>query len=144
MRFSTVHIQTTVGPEYLATITNALHEMGREPRSVSDMAAMALEMLSDILVESGYTAIVEPLVIEEVLSSLRQGRRRRPGVQLVVTKSIAPKIDPFGAIAQQQAMEIHNSGRYRKGEHSSRLTVLPSVADEGEFSAEALREEENG
>ena len=116
----TVHVQTVVGLEYLATIANALTALGREPRSMSDMVATALEMLVDVLVENGYPAIVEPLLIEELLDGIGHSRRRRPvksALKLPSTLTkVAPnaKVGPFGTVAQAQAKEIHKSGVYRQ------------------------------
>lgn len=157
----TVHVQTVIGLEHLATIANALTALGRDPRSMSDMVAIALEMLVDVLVENGYPAIVEPLLIEEILGGIGHGRRRRQAQSTLSLSSaltkVAPsaKVSPFGTVAQAQAKEIHKSGVYRQRELAlsakerqmglvprrtgDEIEILPSMADEGEFSSEELR-----
>ena len=151
---ATIHVQTAVAPEHLATIANGLTALGCNPRSMSDLVATALEMLADVLVENGHKAVVEPQLIGEVLGSIGHGRRRRPKLAVsspLVVMDKEEKTDPFGAIALAQAKAIHASGRYRRalGTQSvpfvysgDEIEVLPSVADDGEFSADGLRNEE--
>ena len=142
---STIHVQTTIGPECLATIANALTELGCDPRSMSDLVATGLAMLADIFVDNGYPAYTEPQVIDEILDNIGRNKRRRPNLRFkAIGKPKEEKIDPFGVVTRQQATEIFRSGRYgghlaHKGDE---IEVLPSVAEEGEFSAEAMREEE--
>ena len=141
---ATVHVQTTIGPEHLATIAQGLMTLGRAPRSMSELVAMALEMFADILVENGHHAVVEPQVIEEVLDSIGRGRRRQPKLTFLSPQSARKdEVNPFGTVVARQAKEIHASGRYRQRERGSRdeIEVLPSVADDGEFSADVLRKE---
>ena len=160
----TIHVQTTIGPEHLATIANGLSELGLTPRSMSDLVAMALETLSDILVANGHTACVEPLMIEEILDSIGRGRRRRlalgtSAMTSVVSSGATPRVDPFGAVTQAQALEQWKSrvGTNTQGVQTKvtispkgdsvmgdEIEVLPSVADEGEFDPSALDEIENG
>ena len=140
----TVHVQTVVGPEYLATIANAMYSMGCEPRSISDLVAIALEMLAEVLVENGHTACVEPQVVEEVLSSIRHGRRRRPKLELSSTRlrKKEEKGDTLDAVVIAEARALHASGKYRQALHArSAMEPDSSVADDGEFSVRALREE---
>ena len=149
MAFSaTVHVQTTIGPEHLATIAAALHDLGREPRSMSDLVAIALETLSDILVENGYRAIVEPHLIEELLAGIRHGRRSplRAGLSMhgVAQSAKEKRIDPFGSVMQTQARALYTA---RSTPMAAPLSpgdnedIPPSIAEDGEYSSDELREE---
>ena len=152
---ATIHVQTTIGPEHLATIASGLGELGLVPRSMSDLVAMALETLADILVANGHTACVEPLMIEEVLNNIGRGRRKvlKLGTTVTIGGASDAKVGPFGAVTQAQALEQWRSNNARSVQTKSNsvtsrdsvtgdeIEVLPSVPDDGEFDATALREE---
>ena len=162
-----MHVQSWVDPSSAATIASWMLSERMDVASISGLIARALDTLAEVIIANGHRAIVEQQEIEEIFSRITRGKRvtgsesLRQG--LVGSKnSRSGSVEPVSDLVTAQAREIYAKERaIRELQHvqsttmdrkpfmpsrvvqstTDEIEVLPSVADEGEFSADALRED---
>lgn len=131
-----VHVQTMVSAEMLATIARWLDDQGTPAVSMSNLLTMAIEALADAIVAGGGTAISSIDEAEHVLEQIGRGRARRSMVPKVTVK------DKMSAATFDEAVRIAQDrygARFGSRKRDEDGEILASEADEGEFSADALR-----
>ena len=157
-----IHVQGWLDPNHVATIATWLLEQGKELRSMADLLTRSVEALADAIIANGHRPIVEQEEVLEVLSYIGSNRSGKTSPLRLLThvrdvaRDAGGFLDP--AVARE-AMNIHNSGKYTRGLHEQHapfvpgvgarapladdeIEVLPSVADDGEFSPSELRSQE--
>ena len=131
-RTSGQHVQGWVDTSAMATVVQWLGERGQGPQSVSQLVGVVFEALAQIIVDNG-GQIVTGQQAEEVLDTI--GQRRSFGAMRTSTKNVP-------VVVSQQAVRMATT-LFEKAAQGSNSNLPDgegiSEADEGDFSAEALR-----
>ncbi len=142
-----IHVQGWLDPQNVATVAMWMLEQGKELRSMAELLARAMEVLADAVVAEGHRPIMEQEEILEVLSYIGSNRsvKSKPLRLAAMPPGGAATSGILDPAVMREALAIHASGKYTSGVRGTAalppegIEVIESIADDGEFSAKALR-----